>query len=190
MNDGMPSALWIFDAAVTHFVNSFSGQIWALDVLMKIASTVGIPLMVLSVACQWWTKSDRANSRHTLMSSGLAFILGLALNQGVLLFVNRVRPYDAGVTHLLVSPSVDPSFPSDHATAAFAIAFAMLALSHRWRWGYLGVALLIALSRDYLGLHYASDLLGGAITAIAAVSFVLLAFHKQLKAAQFLSKLF
>src|SRR5262249_1926564 len=41
-------------------------------------------------------------------------------------FVHRLRPYDAGVTHLLIAPSHDPSFPSDHSTAVFSIAFAYL----------------------------------------------------------------
>ena len=35
--------------------------------------------------------------------------------------MHRIRPYDAGLTHLIVAPSFDWSFPSDHATAAFAI---------------------------------------------------------------------
>jgi len=38
--------------------------------------------------------------------------------------VDRVRPYDAGVTRLLIERSQDPSFPSDHATIVFAVAFA------------------------------------------------------------------
>jgi undecaprenyl-diphosphatase len=184
MIDRMSSSLWTADAVFTHMVNSFSGQVWVLDALMKLASSIGVPLMVLTVAVQWWSKSDRASMRHVLLSSGLSFLLGLAINQAVLLFVHRIRPYDVDVTQLLVAPSMDPSFPSDHATAAFAIAFTMLVLGHRWRWGYLAGAVLIGMSRTYLGLHYASDVLGGAVTALLAVVAVVAVFRKEMKAAQ------
>lgn len=53
-------------------------------------SAIGVPLLVLAV-------------------TGLSFLLGLALNQLILLFVHRMRPYGGGVTHLLISPSPDPS---------------------------------------------------------------------------------
>jgi hypothetical protein len=42
--------------------------------------------------------------------AGLAFIIGLGLNQIILLFVHRIRPYDAGVSHLIVSWSGDWPF--------------------------------------------------------------------------------
>ncbi|MDH8190437.1 undecaprenyl-diphosphate phosphatase, partial [Klebsiella pneumoniae] len=73
--------------------------------------------------------------------------LGLALNQLILLLVHRMRPYDGGVTHLLTAPSADPSFPSDHATASFAIAAAFL-LHGMWRagLGFLAAAALVMFS--------------------------------------------
>lgn len=84
-----------------------------------------------------------------------------------------MRPYDAGVTHLLIAPSADPSFPSDHATATFAIAAAFLAHGVRqlglW---FLAAAVLMIFSRVYLGTHYVGDVLGGAATGIAAAALV------------------
>ncbi|WP_163540551.1 phosphatase PAP2 family protein, partial [Klebsiella pneumoniae] len=73
------------------------------------------------------------------------------INQFILLFIHRVRPYEAGVTHLLIPPTVDWSFPSDHATASLAIvaAFAMQALPRRTL-ALLAVAALVCLSRIYL----------------------------------------
>lgn len=99
----------------------------------------------------------------------LFFLIGLGLNQIILLFVHRIRPYDVGPTHLIVSPSGDWSFPSDHATASLAIATAFL-LHCVWRRAFtlLAGALLICVSRVYIGTHYASDVLEGAATGIAA----------------------
>ena len=57
----------------------------------------------------------------------------------------------------------DPSFPSDHAAAAFAIAFAILAFSRRAGMRFLVAATLIGLSRIALGLHYPSDVIAGRV---------------------------
>ena len=84
-----------------------------------------------------------------------------------------MRPYDAGVTHLLIAPSADPSFPSDHATATFAIAaaFLMHGVRQLGLW-FLATAVLMIFSRVYLGTHYVGDVLGGAMTGIVTATLV------------------
>ena len=129
--------------------------------------------MVLLVALQWWSRENRYHIRHAALSAGLSFLLGLVINQAILLFVHRIRPYDAGVTHLLIAPSADWSFPSDHATASFAIvaAFALQRLPRR-ALGLLLLALLVCWSRIYVGTHYLTDVLGGALTGALGAAFV------------------
>lgn len=165
--------MYELDAAVTHAINGLSGHSTFVDLLMIWISSVGVPAMVVMVALQWWRKSDRLHVRHTLIAAGLSFMLGLGLNQLILLGIHRARPYDGGLTHLLIERSADFSFPSDHATATFAIAAAFLAHGSR-RTGlvFLLVACLITFSRVYIGTHYASDVLGGAVTGILAALLV------------------
>ncbi len=160
------------DQAVTRWVNAFAGNNSLLDAVI-IAITFGVPALVLLVILQWWSRAERPHVRHACMAAGLSFLLGLGLNQLILLFVHRIRPYDAGITHLIISPSRDWSFPSDHATAAFAIAATFL-LHRLGRRGlaFLIAALLVSLSRIYVGMHYASDVLGGAATGTLAAAAV------------------
>lgn len=167
------------DATLTHWLNAEAGLHPVLDKAMIGASQIGVPLMVLAVVAQWWAKVDRYHVRHAALSAGLAFLLGLALNQFILLFVHRMRPYDAGVTHLLIAPSADWSFPSDHATASIAIvsAFAMQALPRRTIALSL-LAFLICWSRVYIGTHYVSDVIGGAITGITGAFAIRLAYRE------------
>ncbi|TMJ42590.1 MAG: phosphatase PAP2 family protein [Alphaproteobacteria bacterium] len=128
---------------------------------------------MIGVAALWWSRIDRLRIRHVLVATGLSFILGLALNQFILLFIQRMRPYDGGITHLLIERSADYSFPSDHATAAFAIAAAFhLHGMRRVGLGFLAAAALVTLSRVYIGTHYASDIVGGALTGILAAVLV------------------
>ncbi|MBV1703048.1 MAG: phosphatase PAP2 family protein [Hyphomicrobiales bacterium] len=157
------------DVAVTQAINQWAGHSPLVDSVMIGLSTYGVPLLVLAVAGQWWRGTERLHHRHILLATGFSFLLGLAFNQLILLFVHRLRPYDAGISHLLVARSADPSFPSDHATASFAIAAAFLMQgARRMGLAFLVAAVLVGLSRIYIGTHYASDVLGGAATGILA----------------------
>lgn len=161
------------DVAITQAINSLSGRSAAIDFLMVRISAIAVPVLIFLVAIQWWRRPNRPHVRHVLVAAGLSFLVGLFLNQLILLIVHRVRPYDAGVTHLIIARSSDPSFPSDHATATIAIASAFLL--HRMRgtglW-FLSAAILVMLSRVYVGTHYASDVLGGALTGLVAAALV------------------
>ncbi|KQV41753.1 MULTISPECIES: phosphatase PAP2 family protein [unclassified Rhizobium] len=171
--------MYELDAALTRAINSPAGTSPVLDIPMIWISAIGVPLLVLAVAGQWWRRGDRHHIRHGLVAAGLTFLLGLMLNQLILLAVNRIRPYDAGVTHLLIDRSADPSFPSDHATAAIAIAAAFLLQGMR-RLGlwFLAAALLVMVSRVYIGTHYVSDVLGGALTTTVAAVLVRCLYRK------------
>src|SRR5260370_39388277 len=162
------------DQAITKWINSFAGSNVLSDSIMIMATKVGVPLLVALVVAQWWNKIDRTHVRHTCIAAGLSFLIGLGLNQIILLFVHRVRPYDAGVSHLIISKSADWSFPSDHATASIAIvaAFALHGLPRRTLlFGFL--ALLICWSRIFVGTHYLTDVLGGGLTGLVAATLVL-----------------
>ena len=67
---------------------------------------------------------------------------------------------------LLIQHAADSSFPSEHATAAFALAAGLM--TYRLRYGMMltGIAALIAFSRVYVGVHYPYDVIGGAVIGI------------------------
>jgi undecaprenyl-diphosphatase len=109
----------------------------------------------------------------------------------IALKIQRVRPYDAGVTNLLIERSSDFSFPSDHATAAFAIAAAFWFGGLRGRgFAFLIAALMVAASRVYVGTHYVGDVLGGAGTGIIAALLVRAVYWKDTRFDRFLTSIF
>lgn len=174
------------DVAITQWINSFAGQNPLFDPTMIAITKVGVPFIVLMVVLQWWSWVDRQHVRHVAICAGLAFLLGLAINQGVLLFIHRVRPYDAGMSHLLIAKSADWSFPSDHATASMSVAmtFALQKLPRRTL-AFFAMAILVCLSRVYVGTHYLSDVLGGAATGIVAAIAVRLLYREDSKLDRF-----
>lgn len=178
------------DVAATRLINALAGGNGFLDGAIIQVSAFGIPLLVLLVAGQWWIGKARSRTRHTLVAAGLSFLLGLAINQIILLFIDRTRPYALGVTELLIAPSGDPSFPSDHATAAFAIAAALLVHGMlRGGLGFLGAAFLVGFSRIYVGTHYASDVLGGAVTGVAAAIIVFVLYRRGTRLDRFITSI-
>lgn len=161
------------DQALTRWVNAPAGSYVLLDPFMIAATQFGVPLLVLLVPLQWWSRRERHYVRHTCVAAALSLLIGLGLNQIILLLVHRVRPYDAGISHLIINRSSDWSFPSDHATATFAIAATFLLHGMPKRaLGLLTGALLVCVSRVYVGTHYVTDVLGGAATGIIAAAAV------------------
>jgi undecaprenyl-diphosphatase len=144
---------------------------WLEDPVTTFA-TLAVPLYAFATVALWFVSRPPGVSRWRLASvSGLvAAALALVANQAVTHVWDRPRPFTTHVvtTHLFSAPSPDPSFPSDHAAAAFAIAFCVLAFS-RWAGvGFLAAATLIGLSRIALGMHYPSDVLAGLLVGWAA----------------------
>ncbi|MBQ9827216.1 MAG: phosphatase PAP2 family protein [Lachnospiraceae bacterium] len=83
--------------------------------------------------------------------------------------VDRARPYDVieGLVPATWWLPNDPSFPSGHAGACFAVAVVMLIMLPK-KAGITAVviAFLVSLSRMYLGVHYPTDILAGAALGI------------------------
>jgi len=82
-------------------------------------------------------------------------------------FFERVRPCDA-LTDVItpLGCAGGYSFPSNHALNNFAVAVFLLRLFPNYKWIFLITATLVSLSRIYLGVHYPSDILGGALIGI------------------------
>src|SRR4051812_12561990 len=108
--------------------------------------------------------------RRASVAAVLSAGLGLAAAKVISELVDRARPFvaDPHGVHLFSAHAADPGFPSDHATAAFAIAVAILLRKRSWGIAALVAATVLAVSRVALGVHYPSDVLGGAIVGAAA----------------------
>ncbi len=128
-------------------------------------------VLAISLLC---FKSTRKAGLMSLLSMGLgALITNLILKPGIA----RIRPYEVvdGLTRLIGKPS-DYSFPSGHTCAAFACALILWrVLPGRKGLPALILAVLVAFSRLYLGVHYPSDVLGGFLVAWFSSTVVCLA---------------
>ncbi len=78
--------------------------------------------------------------------------------------------------HLLVSCGSGHSFPSSHAVNNFAGALVLAFFFPRAKWWFFGFAAIVAFSRVYVGAHYPSDIVGGAVIGLLCAGCVLLIF--------------
>ena len=160
------------DAALFTAVNSAHSP--ALDTLMLSVTWLGYfptAWFVAGAAALWWPRA-RAAAFRLCLAVALAYVMA----SGVLKpLVARARPVQARMIArtLEAHPAVTYSFPSGHAATAAAGALAASRIVPRARWAFWIVATLIAYSRVYLGVHYPSDIAGGALLGFACGWFAL-----------------
>ena len=109
------------------------------------------------------------NKDTNQINTGVCIATGIALNTAITIglkySINRNRPY---ITYPEIKPietENTPSMPSGHTASAFNIATSLTLFYPKW---YVAVpaytwASGIAYSRMYLGVHYPSDIIAGAI---------------------------
>ena len=82
--------------------------------------------------------------------------------------IGRIRPCnDLPDVNILAGCTGSFSFPSSHAVNNFAAAVFFTILFPKFKWAFFTVAILLALSRVYVGVHYPSDIIGGALIGSA-----------------------
>jgi undecaprenyl-diphosphatase len=171
----------VIDWTVFHFLNgSLRGHPVIGDEIEDFVTYWAVPLFVVATLSLWLL--DRPGRRCHWRTACLAALasagLGLGAAQVIAHLWTRERPFEAhpAQTLLLTPPSYEPSFPSDHAVAAFAIAFSVAFLGGR-RMGafFLAAASMVAVTRIFVGLHYPGDVAGGALVGLAAALVVFVA---------------
>lgn len=125
----------------------------------------GMLFIVAGVVLLFFKKTRRAG-----VASLMALLIGfLITNLTLKPLVARPRPWlDVEGLINLVGESAYRSFPSGHSTSAFAFSFAMLfGAPNKWlKWSSMVVAVLMGLSRLYVGVHYPTDVLGGILVGL------------------------
>jgi undecaprenyl-diphosphatase len=131
---------------------------------LSLVGSFGIVWLLLAVAI-----SGFSWSRPWLWTRvGAAILLAESASGALKFAVERDRPPVSRPVPepLLESPSTY-SFPSGHATVAFACATVLALAVPRLRWPLLALAVLVASSRVYVGVHYPGDVLAGAVLGVA-----------------------
>ena len=182
--DMSSAALWLnsvfagFDASIAvlvHTLYELGGAFFTpFFEFVSFLGDGGIFLIVLSIIFMLFKKTRRYGAA-ILLSIGIgALITNLWLKP----WICRPRPYtnEGSIFHELwlvmgQHSESDKSFPSGHTTAAFsAMTAVFLVGNRRISWTAFIFGILMGISRIYLAVHYASDVLGGIVVGLAAGS--------------------
>jgi undecaprenyl-diphosphatase len=134
----------------------------------------GVVLYAVATVALWLLARPGGPRRWKLASASALVSCGLALlvNRVIADVWHRPRPYETHPQAYHLTSSHDPSFPSDHASAALAIAFAVVAFDTATGLAFLGAAVLISVGRLFVGAHYPGDLLGSGVVALLSAGLV------------------
>lgn len=126
-----------------------------------------------------WLRGSAA-TRHALVAATVSGLAGLLINQLIGLIWYHPRPLEAGIGHTLMAHAQDSSFPSDHLTLIWAVAFSLL-LHEQPRvagWALALLGLPVAWARIYIGVHFPLDMLGAALVAFGSARLILGEEHR------------
>lgn len=160
------------DWSVLHALNDFMYQHDGVEdpLLFYVNASEALFVATLAIVFLAARGAGRFAWRRACVAAVLSAGLGLAVGKVISELVDRARPFvaDPHGVHLFAPHAADPSFPSDHATAAFAIAVAILVRKRAWGIVALVLAAILSVGRVALGVHYPSDVIAGAALGSAA----------------------
>ena len=163
------------DSSLFQFTNGLIGRSVWLDRFMYLCADALSFVFALVLAGLWltWRHGQQRGAFLAVLSAFSA--LGVA--QIIIRLFPRPRPFNVLPAHLLVNASQDPSFPSDHATFAFAIAALVWRCNRKVATWLFALAFVQGIARVYVGAHYPTDIVGGAALGIITSAIVWYVSH-------------
>jgi undecaprenyl-diphosphatase len=154
---------------VLHRLPFLDGVMWALSVVGR-GGMVWVPIVAALVAA-------RRLPWQAIVQLALALIVTTVVVDRILKpMVDRTRPYvGAADIPVIGGRPDDSSFPSGHAANSAAGAFVLSRLVPGGRVSWWTLAIAIAYSRVYLGVHYPLDVVCGAFVGLICAVIVMTA---------------
>jgi undecaprenyl-diphosphatase len=159
---------------ILDWINDLAGNSSLLDHTMEAVAQYAVYAIVAIAVASWFVRSRDDEHRLAVYAGGIAAVISLAIALLIQHFYVHQRPFVLQTNPLvlnndvtvLVHHAADASFPSEHATGAFAIAAGVGTYRHRLGLLLLVLAALVAFSRVYVGIHYPADVAGGAAIGV------------------------
>jgi undecaprenyl-diphosphatase len=165
------------DTTIVQAINTLSRKSYLLDHAFNDLVRPSCSGAIL-VALIWyvWFKAKSVEDRAGIAIGFIAANLSGSISRSMqVMIASHVRPFLNPSVHFVLTYAMDDphskfsSFPSDHASVFFGLAAVTLLANRRAGYVALAVASISCFARIYLGLHFPSDILGGAGLGILLV---------------------
>lgn len=150
-----------------NLIHAFSGQSRFLDFIGVFFADYLAYFLLLAAVIAFFNLKKKfyffsLTTLSVLLSRGL-------ITDIIRLIYERQRPFVSLNFTPLISQVPIASFPSGHAVFFFAVAFAMWFFNRAWSYWFLAGAFLMGLARVFVGVHWPSDILAGALVGLLSV---------------------
>jgi undecaprenyl-diphosphatase len=168
-----------FDFFVIHSINGLSRRSSLFDLGVRtLERDMFSNLLMVALVWYVWFKRQHVEARAGVLAGVLAAFFSGVVSRGMQLGLpTHLRPLHDPSLHFQVPFFVDPqslnhwsSFPSDHAAVLFGLATIIFFTDRGAGWLALGCAAIINLGRIYMGFHYPTDIIAGAMLGVMTVS--------------------
>ncbi|QKG84590.1 undecaprenyl-diphosphatase [Kroppenstedtia pulmonis] len=161
------------DYSLFQLINDMAGKNAFLDGLMIALTDFGpyvFVIVLLALLLNWKSAHHRIGG----FVAGVTVTLSMGISYLVGQIWYRDRPFVAheGEVNMLLDKEPSASFPSDHTTASFAIAFALWHHNRKLGGVMLALALMIGISRPFVGHHYPGDVAAGIVLGLISAEIV------------------
>jgi undecaprenyl-diphosphatase len=162
------------DLSIVSFLNQFAHRSVRFDkfvVLLNITSLLKGGVIVGIIWWIWFGTEDIRRKREALLATVIASCPAVIIAKIFNALTYRARPFNEPRLHFQLPYGIEAttwasysSFPSEHAVLFFALAMGIFYAKRKAGWfAFTYVATIICLPRVYLGEHYPTDILVGAL---------------------------
>lgn len=123
-------------------------------------------LIPIAVLIGWLYGAE--DTRKIMLQATMSAIIGMLVSQLIGVLWPHPRPFMIGLGHNYVAHVADSSFPSDHLTLLWTVAFSFI-LHRRTRVSgiiFASMGISVAWARIYVGVHFPGDMLGAVGVAV------------------------
>jgi len=120
----------------------------------------------------------RKNFRVILSAFSAAVLARFGIVELIRLFWSRARPFIGNNVNLLIGHENTSSFPSGHAAFYFGLSTVVYFYNKKAGIVFFIASFLVSIARIFVGVHWPTDVLGGAIVGILSGWLVLKVFKK------------
>lgn len=163
------------DQQILNLALSFVGRWGFLDGAV-VFSVSYLPHLVFIAILGWFSMNLRR--KIFLELAGAAILSRVVITEAIRLLWDRARPFAELGFRPLVEHSASASFPSGHAAFFFALSGIVFGYNKRMGTLFFLLSAVVAASRVMAGIHWPSDILGGAVIGIGS-AYAMLYFSKR-----------
>lgn len=149
-------------------INGMAHKSVLMDTAM-IAATNYLPyIFMATLTCMYFYGfyKERKSLRRTAIDIVVMMLIDMALSFVIGYLYPEARPFVGHNVNQLIQHSPNSSFPSNHALGTMAIALGLIAPYRTYGVVFVFLAVIVGISRVYVGVHYPVDILGGFALAL------------------------